>query len=220
MRVCFVSRESVSTFRENGLALNVDITVFGFDGLGEVCYERELSGETSYFENVALLSKERKGIVVSGCVTNVHGHKRNSAVVAEKGKLLGVSDALYAFDRRSNAGGALKLYDTALGKTGVLVADDLYAAELWKGLSLCGCECVVCPFGRVQNEMQTVLLRAYAYTYGLSVLFCGKGLCAVVEGDGRLRFSSPHSPVETTFERRAEYHLLERRQRGFLSSSL
>ena len=77
---------------------NAELFVFGLDGKKRISYERELSGETQFFKDVALLSKERNGVVVCGCVTDNHGHLRKSAVVAENGRLLGISDGVYTLD--------------------------------------------------------------------------------------------------------------------------
>ncbi|MBQ2701788.1 MAG: hypothetical protein IJF64_02255, partial [Clostridia bacterium] len=130
MRICFVGRGSVSQFRENYQGEKADVFLFGFNGLGEVSYEKELKGETSFFEETALLSKESKSAVVCGCVTDTRGHKRKSALVAENGRLSGVSDLLYATDGECSSGASLRVYDTKVGKMGVIVAEDLYFPDV------------------------------------------------------------------------------------------
>ena len=90
MRVCLVSHGALSVFKDTYAEEKADITVFGFEGMGEVSYERELKGETRFFEDAALLSKTCKNVVVCGCVTDTRGHKRKSAVVAENGRLCGM----------------------------------------------------------------------------------------------------------------------------------
>ena len=63
------------------------VLLLGFDALGEVSYEQELKGESMYFEEIALLSKRLKNVVICGCITNTRGLKRKSAIVAENGKM-------------------------------------------------------------------------------------------------------------------------------------
>lgn len=214
MRICFVGKESVSQFRLKEQTENADIFLFGFNGLGEVNYEKELKGETALFEETALLSKEKKSVVVCGCVTDTRGHKRKSALVAENGRLSGVSDLLYAMDGECNSGVALRVYDTRLGKMGVIVAEDLYSPEVVKNLAACGSDFIVCPFSKVINSVPSVLLRAYSYCYGVPILLCGEGYAMAADGTGELSFASPQSPVVCAFDKIREYHLIQLRKRG------
>ena len=220
MRVCFVSRGDLQAFKAREEKVGAELTLFGFEGMGEVSYEKELKRETAYFEEAAVLSKRDKNIVVCGCVTNICGHKRKSAVVAENGKILGVSDMQCVIDNEIGCGGGMKLYDTKQGKMGVLVADDLNFPEKIRSMVDCGCEFIVCPFGRITNELQTVLLRAYAYLFGTTIYLCGKGYCAIADAKGKLAFFSPFSPVVAACECEKEYHLIESRRRGFMRPSV
>ena len=55
MRICFVSRGSLNSFWDTYGGSDADIVFFGFQGIGEVSYEKELRGETGYFEDAAIL---------------------------------------------------------------------------------------------------------------------------------------------------------------------
>lgn len=214
MEVCFIGKGNVAQYRALNEERKADIFLFGFNGLGEVSYEKELKGETALFEEGALLSKERKAIVVSGCVTDTRGHKRRSALVAENGRLCGVSDMLYPADGECGSGASLRVYDTKAGKMGVVVANDLYFPEVIKNLVLCGSDFIVCPFGRVINTVPSVLMRAYSYCYGVPILLCGEGYALSADGTGEIAFASPQSPAVFPFEKVKEYHLIEIRKRG------
>ena len=213
MDVCFVSRGKVADFYEHAYE-KADVILFGFQAMGEVSYERELKGETSYFEEIARLSRQTSSIVVCGCVTDAKGHKRKSAVVAENGRILGVSDMLNVIDGEVGSGANLRVYDTKMGKVGVVVAEDLYFPDAIAALALCGAEYIFCPYGEVDG-MERVLCRSSAFYYGLPVAFCGGGYSAVAEPTGELSFSSPFSPCVAKIENAREYHLVETRRRGF-----
>ncbi len=217
MRICFVGQGSVRAFlaREKE---KFDVIAFGFNGMDTVCYEAELKGESAFFEDAARLSERAAATVVSGCVTDTHGYKRRSAVVASGGRLIGVSDALYAVDGRTGCGAALRCYPTAVGNMGVVVAEDVYFADAFRALSLCGCDFIVCPFGRVTDALQSVLLRAYAFACGVPIFFCGKGYCLLADPRGEVAFASPDSPAVYEYRAEREYHLLETRRRGFFRS--
>lgn len=217
MRIRFVHEGTLSAFKENyrpSEEKTLHLIVFGFNGAGEISYERELKGESDFFEKTALLSKTANAVVISGCVTNTCGRKRRSAVVSQQGRLLGVSDTLHAVDGEYDSGAGLRVYETKLGKIGVVVSEDIYFPETVKALSLCGSELIVCPFGKTRDELQSVLLRASAYYYGVPILFCGVGYSMIAQTDGTLAFASPLSPVDVDFENKKEYHLVETRKRG------
>lgn len=116
MRICFVSRGTLHSFWDDYGGSDADILFFGFQSLGEVSYEKELKGETDFFEDVAILSKENHNVVVCGCVTDTRGLKRKSAVVAENGRILGVSDMLNAVDGEYSSGAGLRVYETRAGR--------------------------------------------------------------------------------------------------------
>lgn len=211
MRIQFIGKGKPSDYLAGKRKERADLTVFGLQLGEEVSYEKELAGETRAFEDIALLSKTEEGIVVCGCVTDAHGHKRNSAVVAERGKLLGVSDMLNVIDGETGSGANLRVYDTKAGKMGVAVADDLRFPEVFQTLGVCGSDFIVCPHRRFE-EVYTALLRAHAYCFGVPVFFCAEGYCAVAHPSGELIFSSEKSPCAVEILPRKEYHLVETRR--------
>lgn len=215
MKVCFVSRGSVLAAKNAVLSAEAELVVGGISSVSEVSYEKEIRGESRAFEGLASLSEETGAVVVCGCVTDTKGLKRKSAVVAEKGKILGVSDMLNVLDGEMNSGAALRVYDTNVGKIGVMVGEDLYFPEVAKALTLCGADVIVCPYGEVENGVESVLIRAFAFCYGAPICLCGVGYSAIGGVDGGLAFASPISPAVAEFDSVKEYHLVETRHRGF-----
>jgi hypothetical protein len=214
MRICFVSEGEFGAYKTD-CNQTTDLVVFDMGRGGEVSYERELKGESAFFEEIALLSKIGKNLLVCGCITDTRGHKRKSAVVAENGRILGVSDMLNVIDDEVGAGAGLRIYETKVGKMGVLVADDIRFFDAARALAACGSDFIVCPFGKVCDSLQSVLLRALAYENGLPIFFCGTGYSMIAGADGNIAFASPHSPVYTEFANVKEYHLIQTRKRGF-----
>ena len=219
MRICFVGQGAVRAFNSQEV-LACDLLLFGFNGIDEVSYEKELKGETTWLEDVALLSKGIDATVVSGCITDTRGHKRKSAVVAERGKLMGVSDMLNVIDGAVNCGAALRVYETKVGRMGLLVAEDLYFPETIRALAMCGSDFIVCPFGGVLDSLQRVLLRANAFCYGIPIFFVGNGYSMIADPCGNIAFASPISPILYEYCKVKEYHLLETRRRGFFRSGV
>lgn len=218
MRVCFVTGGSFSEYSESAAGA-ADLVVCGFQSLGEVSYERELKGETGYFEDVAILSREKKCVVMAGCFTDARGMRRKSVVVAERGRILGVSDMVNRIDGSEyRAGAGVKIYDTAAGKLGVVVAEDLYFPRIVETLSVCGAEAAVCIFEQFGDTLEQTLARAHAFFCGIPVLLCGYGYAFASDVGGKSCFASPQTPCWFESEREQEYHLVETRQRGFFKS--
>ncbi len=213
MEICFVPRSSIGEFCLDKTKKN-DLILFGFQGLGEVHYEREINGDTAYFEEVAKLSKQADCVVVCGCVTNALGHRRKSVIVAEKGRILGVSDMLNVIDDEVGCGAELKVYPTGVGKLGIIVAEDLYFPDVVNSLTLCGAEYLICPFSK-PDGIENVLCRALAFCYGAPVILCGVGYSCVADSTGCLAFSS-REPSYACVERTPEYQLIGYRRRPFL----
>ncbi|MBP3423083.1 MAG: hypothetical protein J6K86_04885 [Clostridia bacterium] len=211
MRIAFVSSETLNRYVAQGREEVADVTLFGFNGVGEVSYEKELKGESRFFEEVATLSKRNKNVVICGCITDTRGHKRKSVAVAENGRLLGVSDMLNAVDGECSAGANLRIYETKIGKMGVIVAGDLYFPETVKALSLCGSEFIVCPFEKTITPLERSYLCVYAHTFALPIFVCGEGFSMIIGAEGELIFSSPLSPIFAEYERKKQYHLVETR---------
>lgn len=209
MRIGFVSRGGVVGYAERECA---DVLLAGFCG-DEVSYEKELKGETEYFERAARLSKTLGGVVVCGCMTDARGHKRKSAIVAENGSVLGATDMLHAVDGECACGAELGVYATKAGRMGVVVAGDLGFPSVIGALAECGCDFLVCPCERF-GDVQVALIRAHAYCFGVPVFFCAEGYAAIADATGELAFSSTKSPVYADFECKKEYRLVETRSRG------
>ena len=212
MKVCFVGRETPERFSgvEDG---DVDLLLFAFQGGKPISYEKELKGETAEFARLAALSKTY-GVCVCGLATDARGIKRKSVLVAENGRILGVSDMLNVVDGEWNVGANTRVFQTAKGRVGVVVAEDLYFFEVARSLALCGCDYIVCPFGVGVGDIERVMTRANAFCFGVPILFCGKGYAMAVGADGEVAFASPKSPAVVKMEFYREYRLVETRQRG------
>ena len=193
MKVCFVTKGSFYDFWETRLDMvgKSKIIVFGANGLGLVSYESELSSETEYFQDVARLSKTLGGVVVLGCDTDTYGAFRKSAIVADSGKLLGVSDAVCVSLCSEYTGGVnFTVYNTSVGKIGVLIGSDLYSVDAIKTLSLADADVVFCIFDKVDDFVTEVVIRAYSYLFGIPIALVGDGLVTVSSVDGGVAFSS------------------------------
>ena len=167
-----------------------DIAVFGFNGLGEVDYEQELKGQTDKFEDAVRLSKSAGCGVLCGCYTKSRGVIRKSVAVADKGKLLGISDMNFVLDGEEYKSGAgLGVYSVGGYKIGLCIENDLYFPEAFKALSLCGCNAVVAFMEEIKNTLPALIIRTYSYLYGVPVIMCAGKTALYSEVSGEIATS-------------------------------
>ena len=208
MHICFVTNGDLNAALPEGALVAAPLSC-----LGEVSYERELKGETSLFETVALRSKTLRCTLVCGCDTDARGLKRKSVVVAERGRLLGVSDLTNRLDGSEHGAGAgVKVYETMSGRIGVVVGEDLLFPKVIETLSLSGADLALCLFEELTEGLELTLIRAQAFFYGLPVALCAAGYAAVADPQGRLAFASPAPVSAFTIPKEREYRLVETRR--------
>lgn len=223
MKVCFVTENSVNAVWQERLPeiSEQDLVVFGFNGLGLVSYKKELSGETEYFQDIAKLSKQLDCVVVSGCDTDTYGVFRHSAVVAEKGKILGVTDMIHCVDDSEFvAGGSYRVYHTYCGKIGVLIGEDLFFPQSSAVLSLCDADIIICIFKKQESTLPQIVLRAQAFCNGVPMGLCAQGYCAVADIRGNVALASSADTVKINIKPERDYHDVLLRGRGICRENL
>lgn len=217
MKIHFVTEGSLNEFWDRTQGIESDVIVFGFNGLENVYYERELEGDTGKLEDLAIMSRELSAVVVSGCYTfSSCNRKRKSAAIADKGRILGVSDMLCNLDGSEFTGGAhLRVYETSVGRIGLIVGEDLFFPEVVKTLSDCDADLALCIFEDNVDFLPQVLMRAFSFCYGLDICLCGSGVTQIASTSGELVLSSPAPECDAVLDCRREYHLVGLRRRGF-----
>lgn len=217
MQIRLITNDSLNTvWQERFDAVsNSKLTVFGFNGLGLVSYKKELSGETEYFRDVATFSKQTDGVVICGCDTDTYGVFRHSAVIADKGKILGVSDMVHQIDGSEFvAGGNFRVYDTSSGKIGLIVADDLYFPEVPRLLSLCDADLIVCVFLTVDNCMPQIMIRSGAFANGVPMALCAKNYSMVADIRGNVIGGGCADFLTVDVKNEKDFKLISCRRRG------
>ena len=217
MQVCFATRDNINSVWQDQLAKigKTDLLVFGFNGLGLVSYKKELAGETEYFQDLASLSKQINGTVICACDTDTYGVFRHSAAIADKGRILGVSDMAHSLDDSEFvSGGSFRVYDTSAGKIGIIVAEDLFFPETSRVLALCDADLIVCLFKSLDSFMPQIMLRASAFANGVAMALCAKNYACVSDVRGEIALASGKDIVKTQIKIERDYRLISSRRRG------
>ncbi len=217
MEVCFVTKETLNGIWEKDVksVSNCGIVVFGFNGLGLVSYKKELAGETEYFQDLANFSKQTSSVVISGADTDNYGVFRQSVVVAEKGKILGVTDMLYtSHESEYSPGGCFRVYETSVGKIGIIVGEDLFFSDSARVLSMCDADFIVCIFKKIDCHMPVITLRAQAYCNGVPMAICSSDLAVLCDAKGSVLLSGGGKVMKTKVKTGKEFSLIASRRRG------
>lgn len=191
-----------------------EFALFGFDFLGEVDYENELAGKTDKFEEAARLSRTYSCGVVCGCKTVSRGVVRKSAAVADRGKLLGITDMNHVFGGEEYKSGAyLGLYQVEGYRVGLVIDNDLYFPDGVRALASCGCSLIAAVLEDMCGVMPPLLARAYAYLYGVPIVMCAGNIAFFADTSGGLASSNQ---AVTLFETdlKNNYRLVSSRIRG------
>ena len=191
-----------------------DIAVFGFNSLGEVDFEKELKGESEKFEDAARLSKKAECGLICGCRTVSRGLIRKSVAVADRGKLLGISDMNHVLDGENfKSGVGLGFYKANGCKIGLCIENDLLFPDTFKALSLCGCNAVVVILEELKDNLPPLLIRAYAYLFGVPVIMCAGRTAFFADVSGAIATSTQGVNLfEISPQNR--YHVVTTRTRG------
>ncbi|MBQ0099572.1 MAG: hypothetical protein KBS91_03390 [Firmicutes bacterium] len=216
MNISVVTSDSLNKIWQDNLESigNPDITIFGFNGLGLVSYKKELSGETEDFEDLARLSKQLSSVVISGCDTDTYGIFRHSGVIADSGKILGVTDMLYSTENSEYApGGNLRVYQTSKGRIGIVIGEDLFFSDVVNTLSICDAEIIVCLFKEIDASITKTVIKALSFCNGVDIILVSKGEFCLAESSGKIKIASRSNIVKTNININKEYRLLSFKKR-------
>ncbi len=191
------------------------VAVFGFNGIDKIHYKYELNGEESTLSSFAKLSKDTGKVLISGAITDNYGILRRSAVIAERGKLIGITDMrLTINDSNYSGGGAQRVYQTQAGRIGVLVGDDILDFEGVRAMSLCDADFIVAIIHSEQKPEHNFLIRSYAYLFGLPILLINSTNVLASDYNGEICGGSLENFTRIPLPLKKSYRLVLTKQRG------
>lgn len=194
---------------------NSQITVLGFNSIGKVSYKHELSGAENKLPDLASFSKRVKKVVIAGAVTDNYGILKQSVIIAEDGKLLGISDMTLSINSTDySGGGSFKVYQTKVGRIGLLVGDDIINLDGVKAMSLCDADLIVAVVQSEEKPQYNFLIRAYAYLFGVPIMLLTKTGVIASDMSGEICGKSIENTAKLIIPTQKQYILVKSKRRG------
>ena len=194
---------------------NSQITVLGFNSIGKVSYKHELSGADNKLPDLASFSKRVKKVIIAGAVTDNYGILKQSLIIAENGKLLGISDMTLSIDQTEYlGGGSFKVYQTEVGRIGLLVGDDIINLDGVKAMSLCDADLIVAVVQNEEKPQYNFLIRAYAYLFGVPVMLLSKTGVIASAISGEICGKSVEEKANLIIPTQKRYIVVKSKRRG------
>lgn len=191
-----------------------DVLLLAEGVLPELDLLKEAEGQSGTIPRLCALSAQLDCVIVAGCDTRVCDLLHKSAVIADRGRLLGISDMAHVLDDSGySSGGGFRVYDTPAGKLGVIVGEDLYFPEVPRVLTLCDAEVLLCVFGKLSSPMPQIMMRAAAFSNGVNVCMAAAGCVQIADLKGEM-IALPTTMLEYRMEIIKDFHLISARRRG------
>lgn len=103
----------------------------------------ELEGQTNTLKDLTLVSYEIESVIVAGIEATILDDTFLSAIVIDKGNILGISDMTHTLSGDYTAGNSLRIYDTSMGSIGLVIGDDIFFPEITRSIALAGADYIV-----------------------------------------------------------------------------
>ncbi len=194
---------------------NFKIFVYGFESLGKVSYKHELSSSENKLPNLCNFSKKVKGVVIAGAITDNYGILKQSIIIADSGKLLGISDTVLGYENSPyQVGGSFKVYQTSACKIGTIVGDDIKNFDAVRSMSLCDADIIIAITSTEEKPQYNFLIRTYSYLFGVPVLLLSKTGVLASDIHGEICAKSIESNANLMIPVKREYTLCKFKRRG------
>ena len=176
-----------------------DLLIAGFGTSDDFDYMSEFAGETQYLKKYVGFSGNKKIILIAATVSRLLGKYYNTAIVIDKGTILGVSDQTHKTHSELTLGGNLKLYETDCGNIGILIGEDIFFPECALSLCLSGADRLIYLANHEYGKDTDAMLKAASVFCGLNIVavfldftieYTNRGTRNIIEDEDLLIFES------------------------------
>ena len=163
----------------------------------------ELDMYSDILRRMSEYSRRMDIVIICGIVARVYRREYLSAVVIDRGKILGISDMTHRVhgDMHYNLGASYRMYKTSLGTFSIVVGDDVYYPEVVRALSSEKSDAIVILAGEKSDERLKKVISTHSYLCGISVICLSDGRAIVTNRHGDIVHSDVDAPCNMILSR-------------------
>lgn len=165
-----------------------DVLVLSFGAAETVDFRKEIKGDGGVFVDLCTLSFDLDCVVLCGADTDVYGIRHKSAIIADKGRLIDVSDMVNV-PEGYDEGASYRCYKTSAGNLGVIIDGDIMYPQAAKTTALSGADLIVNIADKAADNRQFLAARANALFNDSPVLLLTKDYALLSDGGGEVKQS-------------------------------
>lgn len=178
MIFCFSDMDFDEVIEDYGALISPnDTVILSREITGIVDLPAEYDGESHIFRDIMTFSKDKSITLIVSMCAKIGERLFNSAMVVDKGKVLGVSDEIFPL-KGYERGNVVRSYLTGRGKVCLFVDTDICYPQLWKGC-FSGCRYIFSLNSVPLNRERIASAKTLANASGKHVLaqFCDASVC-------------------------------------------
>ncbi len=176
--------------------------------LHEISLDDELKGSSNYIKTLCKISKEFCCTFLAG--TSIFCKDKNfwGTIIVDHGKFVGISDMTHTVHSKYDRSSALTVFDTTLGRMGVVSGEDLFFPEVSRVLRLWECDFLVFSTFLPTNRKTKLLAESHAFSNGVCGILVGTKSVQIFNA----RSVHKHSPNRFSFTHTQNTTLIKNRR--------
>ncbi|MEG1963855.1 MAG: hypothetical protein RR123_03175 [Clostridia bacterium] len=167
---------------ENSSKLEAEsLLILGFGCLPTIDLVKEFNAKSDVIKGLAYLSKARNLCIVACFFAKLYEKTYLSSICIDKGVILGINDATHNLNKAEfDVGHSFRIYNTSLGRFGIVLQDDIFFPEVARGISKNKSEFILYLSKEKNCEILETALKYNAICNGKTVVaLCADGFLTV-----------------------------------------
>lgn len=166
------------------------LVIMGYGIIDDINLVQELSGDSECIKDLCILSKQKNLNMIIGVVAKCYTKVFLSALVIDKGAIIGMSDMTHNLNSEFSLGYSYRIYNMCNHRIGVLVGDDIFFPEATRALCVNGADFIAHIGQRSLSPNLSGIIKTLSHLNGTSIISVGDLGCISSEEDGALSLVS------------------------------
>lgn len=147
------------------------VTILIGDGyLPPLSLDDELLGATNFIKSLCVLSKKKNNLILAGCKLFCGKKTFWGTLVIDCGKFVGISDMTHSVDSSYDESNVMRVFDTSIGRLGIVSGDDVHFFEVSRILRLWECDMLVYSLNSPLSRRHRILIEAQSMSNGVTAI--------------------------------------------------